>query len=43
MTELWYRLQAFFEILFSRNVLTELAAVAFCLLLGWFVGGVLRR
>jgi small-conductance mechanosensitive channel len=43
MTELWYRLQAFFEILFSRNVLTELAAVAFCLLLGWFVGGVLRE
>jgi small-conductance mechanosensitive channel len=35
MTELWLHLQGFFEILFTRNVLTEIAALAVCLGLGW--------
>jgi small-conductance mechanosensitive channel len=43
MTELWLRLQGFFDILFTRNVLTEIAAVAVCLGAGGIVGAVLRR
>jgi small-conductance mechanosensitive channel len=43
MMELWLRLQGFFDILFTRNVLTEIAAVAACLGAGGIVGAVLRR
>jgi small-conductance mechanosensitive channel len=42
MTELVQRLAAFFDILSTRNVLIEIAAVAACLLAGWFVGAALR-
>jgi small-conductance mechanosensitive channel len=43
MMELWYRLQAFADILITRNVLLEIASLALCLLVGWFVGGLLRE
>jgi small-conductance mechanosensitive channel len=43
MMELWYRLQAIVDILFTRNVLTQIAVVALGLLLGSFAGAVLRR
>ena len=43
MMELWLHLEAFFDILFTRNVLTEIAALAVCLGLGWFVGTALRN
>jgi small-conductance mechanosensitive channel len=43
VTEFWRHLEAFFEILFTRNVLSEIAAVAGCLLVGWFVGATLRN
>ncbi len=42
MSEAWLRTLAFFEILSTRNVLTEIGAVALCLLAGWFVGSALR-
>ncbi|HEY5264596.1 MAG TPA: mechanosensitive ion channel domain-containing protein [Steroidobacteraceae bacterium] len=42
MSEFWLRLQAFFDILSSRNVLIEIAAVALCLLAGWVLGAALR-
>jgi small-conductance mechanosensitive channel len=42
MMELVQRVAAFFDILSSRNVLTEIAAVAICLLAGWFAGAALR-
>jgi small-conductance mechanosensitive channel len=42
LAELWYRLQAFFDILFTRSALTEIAAVAVALLLGWLAGKLLR-
>jgi small-conductance mechanosensitive channel len=42
MREFVQRLAAFFDILTTRNVLTEIAAVAVCLLAGWFVGAALR-
>jgi small-conductance mechanosensitive channel len=42
MMELWFRLQAIVDILFTRNVLTEIAVVALGLLLGSFAGAVLR-
>jgi small-conductance mechanosensitive channel len=42
MMELWLRLQGFFDILFTRNVLTEIAAVAACLSAGGIVGALLR-
>ncbi|HEX4153041.1 MAG TPA: mechanosensitive ion channel domain-containing protein [Steroidobacteraceae bacterium] len=37
------RLQAFFDILFTRNVLTELGALAVCLALGWLATVLLRN
>jgi small-conductance mechanosensitive channel len=43
MTEFWLHLEGFFDILFTRNVLLEIAAVALCLGLGWFVGNALRN
>ena len=43
MSGLWLDAEAFFEILFTRNVLTEIGAVALCLLAGWFVGVLLRE
>jgi small-conductance mechanosensitive channel len=43
MMEFWLHLEGFFDILFTRNVLAEIAAVALCLGLGWFVGAVLRN
>lgn len=43
MNEFWLRIEAFLDILFTRNVLIEIAAVAACLLAGWFVGAALRR
>jgi small-conductance mechanosensitive channel len=36
------RIEAFFDILFTRNVLAEIAAVAGCLWVGWLVGATLR-
>jgi small-conductance mechanosensitive channel len=43
MTELWSRLQGFFEILLTRNVLTEIAALAVCLGIGWVAAILLRN
>jgi small-conductance mechanosensitive channel len=43
MMDFWLHIEAFFEILFTRNVLGEIAAVALCLLMGWFVGAALRN
>ncbi len=42
MMELGQRMAAFFDILSTRNVLIEIAAVASCLLAGWFVGAAVR-
>jgi small-conductance mechanosensitive channel len=42
MTELLHRIAAFFDILSTRNVLIEIAAVSLCLLAGGFVGAGLR-
>jgi small-conductance mechanosensitive channel len=36
------RIEAFFDILFSRNVMAEIAAVGACLWVGWLVGATLR-
>ncbi len=36
------RIEAFFDILFTRNVMAEIAAVAGCLWVGWLVGATLR-
>jgi small-conductance mechanosensitive channel len=43
MTEFWLRIEAFFDILFTRNVVSEIAAVALCLWVGWLVGATLRN
>jgi small-conductance mechanosensitive channel len=43
MMELWRRIEAFFDILFTRNVAAEIAAVAACLWVGWMVGAALRN
>jgi small-conductance mechanosensitive channel len=43
MTEFWLHLQGFFDILFTRNVLTELAALAVCVGLGWTAAILLRN
>ena len=43
MNELWLKIQAFFEILATRNVLIEIAATALCLLVGGLVGLELSR
>ena len=40
--EIWLHLQAFLEILFTRNVLTEVAALGVCISLGWLAAGLLR-
>jgi small-conductance mechanosensitive channel len=42
MNEFLQRIEAFFEILSTRNVLIEIGAVALCLLGGWLVGVPLR-
>ena len=42
MTEILQRIGAFFDILSTRNVLFEIAAVALCLLAGGFLGAALR-
>ena len=42
MMELWRRIEAFFDILTTRNVITEIAAVTVCLYIGWLVGAALR-
>jgi small-conductance mechanosensitive channel len=36
------RIEAFFDILFTRNVMVEIAAVSACLWVGWLVGATLR-
>jgi len=36
------RIEAFLDILFSRNVMVEIAAVSACLWVGWLVGATLR-
>jgi small-conductance mechanosensitive channel len=43
MMELWLHIVAFFEILFTRNVMLEVAALTLCLGLGWFFGTALRN
>jgi small-conductance mechanosensitive channel len=42
MMELWRRIEAFFDILLTRNVMTEIASVMACLYVGWLVGATLR-
>lgn len=42
MNELWRHIEVFFDILFTRNVMAEVAAVTICLVAGWFVGTTLR-
>ncbi|HEY3659340.1 MAG TPA: mechanosensitive ion channel domain-containing protein [Steroidobacteraceae bacterium] len=42
MMEVWLHIEAFFDILFTRNVIFEIAAVTLCLWAGWFVGATLR-
>jgi small-conductance mechanosensitive channel len=43
MTEIWLRLEAFFDILSTRNVLIEVGATVLCVGLGGLVGVWLRR
>jgi small-conductance mechanosensitive channel len=43
MNEIWLHIQAFFEILSTRNVLIEVGVLAMCLLLGGLVGLELSR
>jgi small-conductance mechanosensitive channel len=38
----WLHLQGFFDILFTRNVLTEVAALGACVSLGWLAAVLLR-
>ena len=38
MTQIWLRIQAFFDILSSKNVLIEVAVCALCLLIGGLLG-----
>jgi small-conductance mechanosensitive channel len=42
MMDLWLHIEAFFDILFTRTVVIEIAAVTACLWVGWFVGALLR-
>jgi small-conductance mechanosensitive channel len=42
MTEAWLHLQGFLDILFTRNVLIEIAALAVCVALGWVAALLLR-
>jgi len=41
--ESWRHVEAFFDILLTRNVMTEIAAVTVCLYIGWLVGAALRN
>jgi small-conductance mechanosensitive channel len=43
MMQLLQRIEAFFDILSTRNVLVEIGALSVCLLAGWFVGSALRE
>jgi hypothetical protein len=43
MTEFWLHIEGFFDILFTPNVLWEIAAVALSVGLAWFVGIALRN
>jgi small-conductance mechanosensitive channel len=43
MTEAWLRLEGFFDILFTRNVLVEIGVVALCVALGSAAAALLRR
>jgi small-conductance mechanosensitive channel len=43
MTEIWLRLEAFIDILSTRNVLIEVAVTLLCLALGGLLGVALRR
>jgi small-conductance mechanosensitive channel len=43
MTEAWLRLQGFLDILVTRNVLTEIAALAVCVGVGWAATVLLRK
>jgi small-conductance mechanosensitive channel len=43
MTEAWLRLEGFFDILFTRNVLVEIGVLALCVGLGWAAAALLRR
>ena len=42
MTDAWLHLQAFFDILFTRNVLIEVGAIVVCLGMGWLAAVLLR-
>ncbi len=42
MMEAWLHLQGFLDILFTRNVLAEVAALAVCVALGWIAALLLR-
>jgi small-conductance mechanosensitive channel len=42
MSELLQRIEAFFDILWTRNVLIEIAAMAVCLSAGWTAGAIAR-
>jgi small-conductance mechanosensitive channel len=42
MTEAWLHLQAFFDILLTRNVLIEVGALIVCLGMGWLAAVLLR-
>ena len=41
--EIWQHVESFFALLFSRDVLTQVAAVVACLLAGWFARSALSR
>ena len=41
--EMWRHIEAFFDILLTRNVMTEIAAVTICLYVGWLLGAMLHR
>ncbi len=43
MNDIWLRIEAFFDILSSRNVLIEIGVLAVCLLIGGIVGLELNR
>jgi small-conductance mechanosensitive channel len=42
MTDAWLHIQGFLDILFTRNVLAEIAALAVCVALGWVAALLLR-
>jgi small-conductance mechanosensitive channel len=43
MTDIFPRIDAFFDILLTRSMLTEIGAVSICLLTGWIAGAALRK